>query len=90
MAREFEKIFKGFDVPLPGITILLLDTSKALTHWWWAWLIAAALFVEALKKIRPDRPLLKIFYLAWMWGLVLFILAAAYGLYMPMMPLNKV
>ncbi len=63
---------------------MLLATEKALSHWWWAWLSTAALVALAVEKIRPGRPLLKILYFVWLLGLVLFILIAALGLYLPM------
>ena len=54
---KFKEIFKGFAVPLPSYTLVLLAISEAFRQWWWAGLIALALFALALKKIRSGRPL---------------------------------
>ncbi len=49
---QFQKIFADFDIDLPGLTILLLNTADLLTNEWHKPLIAIAVLVIAFFTIK--------------------------------------
>jgi len=52
---KFKKIFLGFDVELPEITILLLNASDWFATYWWVLLLAPVAFVLMIKLIKKNK-----------------------------------
>ncbi|WP_277963778.1 type II secretion system F family protein [Pseudomonas sp. RIT-To-2] len=66
---QFQTVFQGFGAQLPAFTLIVIEVSEVLQHWWWivlACIIGAAFAFRHIYKISPkfrdglDRILLKI------------------------------
>ena len=52
---KFKKIFLGFDVTLPDITIVLLNASDWFATYWWVLVISPVAFVLTIKLIKKNK-----------------------------------
>ena len=52
---KFKKIFLGFDVELPEITIMLLNFSDFFATYWWVLVISPIAFVLMIKLIKKNK-----------------------------------
>ena len=52
---KFKKIFLGFDVELPDITIMLLNFSDLFATYWWVLVISPIAFVLMIKLIKKNK-----------------------------------
>ncbi len=52
---KFKKIFLGFDVELPDITIMLLNASDWFATYWWVLILAPVAFVLMIKLIKKNK-----------------------------------
>jgi type IV pilus assembly protein PilC len=52
---KFKKIFLGFDVELPEITIVLLNASDWFATYWWVLVISPIAFVLTIKLIKKNK-----------------------------------
>ena len=52
---KFKKIFEGFDVDLPDITIILLNASDWFATYWWVLLVTPIAFVVTIKLIKKNK-----------------------------------
>ncbi len=52
---KFKEIFKGFGVPLPGITLFLLDVADFVQYGWWKAILAVIILVTTYNLIRRAR-----------------------------------
>ena len=52
---KFKKIFLGFDVELPEITILLLNFSDLFATYWWVLVLSPIAFVLMIKLIKKNK-----------------------------------
>ncbi len=52
---KFKKIFLGFDVELPEITMLLLSASDWFATFWWVLLVSPIAFVLMIKLIKKNK-----------------------------------
>ena len=52
---KFKKIFLGFDVELPEITIMLLNFSDLFATYWWVLVISPIAFVLMIKLIKKNK-----------------------------------
>ena len=52
---KFKKIFLGFDVELPEVTIMLLKMSDYFTTYWWVMLLSPVMLWLMLKVIRKNK-----------------------------------
>ena len=52
---KFKKIFEGFDVELPDITIVLLNASDWFATYWWVLVVSPIAFVLTIKLIKKNK-----------------------------------
>ena len=52
---KFKKIFEGFDVDLPDITIVLLNASDWFATYWWGLIVTPIAFVLTIKLIKKNK-----------------------------------
>ena len=52
---KFKKIFLGFDVELPDITIVLLNASDWFATYWWVLVVSPIAFVLTIKLIKKNK-----------------------------------
>ena len=52
---KFKTIFEGFDVELPEITIILLNSSDWFATYWWVLLVPPIAFVLSIKLIKKNK-----------------------------------
>ena len=52
---KFKKIFLGFDVELPDITIMLLNFSDLFATYWWVLVLSPIAFVLMIKLIKKNK-----------------------------------
>jgi type IV pilus assembly protein PilC len=52
---KFKKIFLGFDVELPDITVMLLNFSDLFATYWWILVISPIAFVLMIKLIKKNK-----------------------------------
>ena len=52
---KFKKIFEGFDVDLPDITIVLLNASDWFATYWWVLIVTPIAFVLSIKLIKKNK-----------------------------------
>ena len=52
---KFKKIFEGFDVTLPDITILLLNFSDWFATYWWVLGVTPVCFILMIKLIKKNK-----------------------------------
>jgi type IV pilus assembly protein PilC len=52
---KFKKIFLGFDVELPEITIMLLNFSDLFATYWWILVMSPIAFVLMIKLIKKNK-----------------------------------
>ena len=49
---KFELIFKDLGIKLPGLTVFLIDFSRAMADWWWVFLLCFGALIITLKVLR--------------------------------------
>jgi type IV pilus assembly protein PilC len=49
---KFEQIFKDLGIKLPGLTVFLIEFSRAMADWWWVAILSIIFLVVALKILR--------------------------------------
>jgi len=52
---KFKKIFMGFDLDLPAITVALLETADWVTRWWFVIVLAPIIFWLTIKIIKKNK-----------------------------------
>ncbi len=52
---KFKKIFEGFEVDLPDITVVLLNASDWFATYWWVLLVTPIAFILTIKIIKKNK-----------------------------------
>ena len=52
---KFKKIFEGFDVDLPDITIVLLNASDWFATYWWVLIVTPIAIILTIKLIKKNK-----------------------------------
>jgi type IV pilus assembly protein PilC len=49
---KFEQIFKDLGIKLPGLTVFLIEFSRAMADWWWVGILGIIFTIVTLKMLR--------------------------------------